>query len=153
MPLILRICLLFLALVPARALTCSVTTSGVAFGSLSPLAGSATTSSGNVQVQCSTLVALFLSFNVQMSTGSSGSYAMRRMVSGSYTLDYNLHTSSGVGAPVWGTGTGGTDNQTFSALIAIGTFTRNYTVYGRIPSQTTARPGDYADSILITVYY
>src|SRR2546423_13707763 len=80
-------------------------------------------------------------------TGSGATVATRKMTSGGATVNYSLYTNSGR-TTVWGN-TVGTD--TVSA-IGIGA-AQSYTVYGRIPPQTTPAPSTYADTITLTVMY
>lgn len=144
------LCLLVASL--AQALTCSVSATGLAFGSYNPFSGTPLTSSASVSVQCSTLVALFLSYDVQIDSGASGSFFPRKMNGSAGTLDYNVFLDGGYSS-VWGTGGGGTSKASFGALIAIGTFTNHYTAFGRMPAQSTAKPGSYGDSLTVTIYY
>src|SRR6478752_1824635 len=61
-------------------------------------------------------------------TGSGATVATRKLTSGGATVNYTLAGT--------GNGTG-----------------QNYTVYGRIPTQSTPAPGNYADTITVTVTY
>src|SRR5690348_9525350 len=75
------------------AVSCSVSATGPAFGIYSPLAGAATLADGTVTATCTllsggtTTVSLVSSY----STGASGSYASRTLVSGASRLNYNLY--------------------------------------------------------------
>ncbi|MDP9195495.1 MAG: spore coat U domain-containing protein [Pseudomonadota bacterium] len=138
----------------ARAqLTCGVSGTTVAFGTYSPASVTPRDSTGTVSVTCNALIALFVSFQVQLSTGGSGSYAARTMVSGANTLNYQLHTTA-LRNTVWGNGTGGTSQISFSSPVAVFPLAINYTVYGRIPAlQTSTRTGSYTDTVTVTLIY
>ena len=80
-------------------------------------------------------------------TGSGATVATRKMTSGGATVSYSLYSDS-AHATVWGN-TIGTD-----AVAGTGNGTgQNYTVYGRVPPQTTPAPGTYTDTITVTVTY
>ena len=80
-------------------------------------------------------------------TGSGATVAVRKMTSGVNTVNYTLY-SDFARATVWGN-TVGTD--TFGA-IGNGV-SQKYTVYGRVPAQTTPAPGIYTDTVTVTVNY
>jgi spore coat protein U-like protein len=86
-------------------------------------------------------------YPVTLSTGQSGSYALRVMKSGANQLNYNLYTSS-TRTTVWGDGTGSTGSMT-----AARNTTTNLNVYGRIPAGQDATVGAYTDSITATVTF
>lgn len=140
---------------PSSAITCGVTaTTPHAFGNYYPLGGSAAATTSNITVTCSGLVGILVSVTVSLSTGSSGSYAPRKMYKGADTLDYNLYTNVGH-STVWGNGAGGTSTVGYTLLLPLVLPNqRTDTVYGLIPaSQTTTVPGSYSDTITVTVNY
>lgn len=138
---------------PAQALlaTCTVSATTVAFGSYNPFNASNTDSTGTISVACSGLGVL-VNYTIKLSTGGSGSYSPRRMSSGGNTLNYNLYTTSGR-TTTWGDGTGGTGTISDGYTLSIGTTTRPYTVYGRVPALQNVRSGAYTDTITVTVDY
>jgi spore coat protein U-like protein len=80
-------------------------------------------------------------------TGSGATVATRKLTSGGATVNYTLYSDSGR-TTVWGN-TVATDT-----VAGTGNGTgQSYTVYGRIPTQTTPAPGNYADTITVTVTY
>jgi len=130
---------------------CNVSATAVAFGIYDPLSGSPDDSTGTINVHCTFLLALPLSYEVRLSTGGSGSYAARTLASGGNTLSYNLYTSASH-ATVWGDGSGGTGTVSFSSLGLL-SHNRNYTVYGRLPAGQDAAVGSYSDTITVTLDY
>lgn len=80
-------------------------------------------------------------------TGSGATVATRKLTSGGATVNYSLYSDSGR-TTVWGT-TIATDTVAGTGNGAA----QSYTVYGRIPTQTTPAPGNYADTITVTVTY
>lgn len=147
---------LLLCLIPAAAqaasggATCTVSATGVAFGTFNPL-GSAVTSTGTITVTCSggSISGIYI---IALSTGY-GTLLQRTMKNGTNILAYNLYTNPALTA-VWGDATGtsvtvsGTNGHT----------TKTYTVYGQVPGpQPTVvvpvSPSTYTDSITVTVTY
>ncbi|MGJ7505570.1 spore coat protein U domain-containing protein [Variovorax sp. ZT5P49] len=138
--------------------TCSATVSATAlsFGSYSAATTSATTTTGTITVTSTLSGGVFgtdtLGYTVSLSAGNSGTTTSRYMSYGSYTLNYNLYTSSTYGT-VWATNT---VSGSASAAITFSskTVTTTHTVYGRLPAgQYTAAPGSYTDTITVTVTY
>jgi len=130
----------------ARAATCTVSATPVAFGVYPPFSVAPTTSTGTTTVHC---VAGAASIVIALSTGGGSTYANRRMSNGASNLTYQLY-SDAAHTMIWGDGTAGT--VTVSAHVASNS-TNNYTVYGQIPALQGVRPGAYTDTITVTVTY
>lgn len=146
-----------LACADARALDCSVSVTGVAFGAYDPLTTTPTTSTGNVRVRCVHVGggATRANYTIGLSTGSSNNYALRTMRSGNSLLNYNLFNSATY-AQVWGNGTGGSVRVANSLIVNPGNFAQNvvnHPIYGRIPAQQAADAGQYTDTILVTMTF
>jgi spore coat protein U-like protein len=145
--------LLSLECAPVHAAnSCSVSATSVSFGNYNPAATSPTTSTGTIGVNC--LISTSDTITVALSTGLSGSYTARTMLSGTNTLTYNLYLNS-ARTEIWGNGTGGTSE--FSDTIAGGTGGGGggfaTTVFGEIPAQQNPFPGSYSDTITVTVNF
>jgi spore coat protein U-like protein len=135
--------------------SCSVSTTNVVFGAVSPLSSANTDAVGGVSVTCGGIAGLFIPLTVDISKGGGSSYAARRMAYGGYTLSYNLYTDS-ARSSIFGDGTNGTVDASSSVqLTALGTGpTANVPVYGRVfGSQTGVAPGPYSDTISVTLTY
>jgi spore coat protein U-like protein len=126
---------------------CTVTTVGVAFGAYNPQSGTPDDGTGTISVRC-----LFIdpAPNVALGTGSSGTYAPRRMTNGPWTLNYNLYTTA-ARTIVWGNGAGGTQTVTLNAPTGFPFFTYTRTVYGRVPASQNVGAGTYNDTVVVTV--
>lgn len=98
-----------------------------------------------LQVQCTNTTPYNIGLNA--GTGTGATVAVRKLTSGSTTVNYSLYSDSGR-ATVWGN-TVGTDTVAATGNGAA----QSYTVYGRIPTQTTPAPGTYTDTITVTVTY
>jgi spore coat protein U-like protein len=83
-----------------------------------------------LQVQCTT------PYNIGLDAGT-----------GANTVNYSLYSDSGR-TTVWGN-TVGTNTVSATATGAA----QSYTIYGRVPPQTTPAPGTYTDTITGTVTY
>lgn len=145
---------------PASALctllcSCSASTTAVAFGSYSPLLGSALDGVGNVRVTCGGVLGLLVPVDIAIDRGShAGSFSPRRMANGAQLLSYNLYTSSARNI-VWGDGSGETQIVSGSiTIVLLGGTSQDFPVYGRIPGgQTSVPPGSYGDTATVTVTY
>jgi spore coat protein U-like protein len=106
-------------LAQALGVTCSVSATNVTFGVYDPLSVTGLSSTGSVTATC--LNVLPTPITIALSTGSSGSYAARRMQSGANTLTYNLYLNAAE-TQIWGDGTGGSviDNATITPLLGPG---------------------------------
>lgn len=136
----------------AQAQTCTTSATTTNFGGYNPTDLLALDGSGNVQVSCTGLISLLVSYTIQLSSGASGSFATRTLSNGTHALGYNLYTNV-ARITVWGDGSGSTFTVTDGYLIAIAPTVRNYPVYGRIAAGQNVPPGAYSDTITVTVNY
>jgi spore coat protein U-like protein len=98
-----------------------------------------------IAVQCTDTTPYNIGLNA--GTGTGATVATRKLTGGAATINYTLYSDAGR-TTVWG--------NTVSTDTVAGTgngASQNYTVYGRIPAQTTPAPGAYADTITVTVTY
>lgn len=151
--------LLLLAGFEARAAAdCTVSAVGVNFGVYDPYLTTPDDSVGEITVTCTHLSgpAIEVRYTLTLSTGSSGSYAPRRLRAGPALLGYNLW-SDPARSSIWGNGSAGTVIVT--GLLKVGPGVGNgvrtavYPIYGRIPALQDAAEGDYLDSIVATLTY
>src|SRR5437667_6287065 len=99
-----------------------------------------------LQIQCTNTTPYDIGLNA--GTGAGATVTTRKMTSGAgATVNYSLYSNSGQ-TTNWGN-TVGTDTVSATGNGAA----QNYTVYGRIPPQTTPAPAAYADTITLTVTY
>ena len=110
---------------------CTVSTSGVAFGSFDPIANTNRDVNGTITVTCTGNIGASVSYRLMLSAGG-GTFPTRKMASGANNLNYNLYTDS-ARTSVWGDGSGATSIITDSYTFAVSPTVRTYTVYGRIP--------------------
>lgn len=151
-----RLCALplLLPLLAHGAASCTVTSSGVVLGNYTFNQIGPSDATGNIRVSCAQVGVsnLFFSYAIWLSTGISGSYALRQMDSGANRLSYNLYSTPAYGA-IWGDGSAGTSTVSDSYTLTLLTTVRDYTVYGRIPAGQNTRAGSYTDTITVTVLY
>jgi spore coat protein U-like protein len=127
------------------AATCTINSaSTLNFGSQGILAANVDQTS-TIQVTCTNTTPYNIGLDV--GTGSGATVATRKMTSGGATVSYSLYSDS-AHTTVWGT-TIGTDTV---AATASGSG-QSYTVYGRVPPQSTPAPGTYSDTVTVTVTY
>lgn len=133
--------------------TCSISASAINFGGYAPQSGTATDATGTTTVTCSALVlGLAVAYEIQLSTGGSGSYAPRYMISGANHLNYNIYSNASR-TQVWGDTTGGTVSVSDNYLLSVSPTVKNYTTYGRIWASQNVAAGSYTDSIVATVIF
>jgi spore coat protein U-like protein len=133
------------------------------FALLAPLGGglcqaavSCTESNGLVTATCTLLSGGATTVNLvsSYSTGSSGTYATRTLVSGTSLLDYNLYYDAAY-TQIRGNGTGGslTGSASLTLTPAAPTAQAQAVIYGRIPAGQDVSPGGYLDTIVVTITY
>lgn len=129
----------------ALAPTCTIDSAPTLnFGNLGILAANVDRSS-TIQITCTD--AAPYNIGLDSGIGSAATAATRQMTSGSAVVNYSLYSDS-AHTTLWGS-TVGTD-----AVAATGNGTgQSYTVYGRVPPQTTPAPGTYTDTVTVTVTY
>ena len=131
----------------ASAQSCTISATSVNFGNYNVFNASNTDSTGTVTYRCNSAAS---NITVYLSTGASGSFALRQMSKGAEVLGYNLYTDA-ARTSVWGNGTSGTsyyfranppNNQNV-----------NVTVYGRVPAAQDVSAGTFSDTITATINF
>ena len=98
-----------------------------------------------IQVVCTNTTPFTIGLDA--GTGSGATVATRKLTSGGNTVNYALYTDA-AHTTIWG--------NTVSTDTVAGTgagSAQNFTVYGRVPPQTAPAPGNYSDTITVTVMY
>jgi spore coat protein U-like protein len=132
----------------ARA-ACTVSATGVAFGSYDVFVATPRDSTGTVTVRCDQAPPADVVVAIGPS-GTSGGFIPRQMRSASSPdrLNYNLFTNAGR-STVWGDGAAGT------STVLLKNVTRNRpvvtTIYGRIPPGQDVSVGSYSDTLTVTI--
>jgi len=98
-----------------------------------------------ILVQCTNTTTYNIGLNAGTATGAT--VTTRKMTNGAATVSYSLYSDSGR-TTNWGN-TVGTDTVSATGNGA----SQTYTVYGRVPSQTTPAANSYSDTITVTVTY
>lgn len=138
---------------PARALSCTVAAPVLAFGSYNVFSASPLNSGGTVTVTCSSLISIFVSFDVTLSSGGSGNASARTMTNGSATLAYQVYTD-GARSRIWGSGSQSTSKFTGGYLLnVLFPVATPFDFYAQVPALQNVRPGSYADVLTVTVTY
>lgn len=125
---------------------CIVSATPINFGNSVGVLTGALPATGTISARCTSGD----SYSIALNKGTTGgaSIADRQMIGGgSAVVHYQLYTTSGYGT-IWGDGsTGVTQGGSGSGA------SQNYTVYGRVPAQTTPAPDTYKDLVTVTVTY
>jgi len=136
--------------------TCTVSATGPAFGVYNPLNVTALTVNGSVTATCTWTGGGTTTFNLvsSYSTGNSGSFATRYMLSGANRLNYNLYYDAAF-TQIRGDGSGGsqTGGATLTVSNAAPMATASGVIYGRVPASQNPVPGNYTDTITVTITY
>src|SRR5271166_7127276 len=114
------------------------------FGSQGVLT-TAVNNTSTLQVQCTNTTPYNIGLDAGQGTGAT--VAVRKMTSGANTINYSLYSDTGR-TTVWGN-TVGTNTVAGTGNGA----SQSYTVYGRVPPQTTPAAATYTDTITVTVTY
>lgn len=128
---------------PAVLANCTVSTTGMDFGTYNPFELSDNDSTGSFTINCDSKTRT----TVSLSTGASGTYTNRVLENGSYILNYNLYINNNR-TRIWGDGSEGSRTKRYNR--------KNVTkaIRGRIfAGQTTAHVGLYSDTVTLTVEY
>jgi spore coat protein U domain-containing protein, fimbrial subunit CupE1/2/3/6 len=127
---------------------CTISTSPLAFGAYDPVVANASSNldaTGMVTVACTKGATA----TIGLGLGSNASGNTRRMTDGSTNfLTYEVYQDSSRSA-VWGN----SGAELLSPSAAPSKSTRDFTVYGRIPSNQDVPAGSYADTVTATVNF
>lgn len=145
----------------AHAGSCTIRTSGIAFGPYQQLtfAGKLTstevTSTGSVEIQCLgiTTGGNFTAVLGPSTTGPGDRISVRYLAnqsSGGDPMAYNLFRDPTY-TLIWGSGGAGSE---VIGTIPLGDSSQSFTFYGRIPAgQNTLRAGSFTDTLTMTLTY
>jgi len=133
----------------ASITSCTVTVAGVAFGTYTPMQSTPLDMNGTINIACTGITGRN-TVTIDLGTGASNSYVTRTLISGTYTLNYNLYFDAGY-TQVWGNGAG--TSVEGSATIRKHAPNASLPVYGAVAAGQDPAPGSYADTILVTVNY
>jgi spore coat protein U domain-containing protein, fimbrial subunit CupE1/2/3/6 len=121
-----------------------VSASTLNFGSQGVLTANVDQTS-TIQVQCTNTTPYNIGLDAGTATGAT--VTTRKMTNAGATISYSLYSNS-ARTTNWGN-TVGTDTVAATGNGA----SQSYTVYGRVPPQTTPAPATYTDTITVTVTY
>jgi spore coat protein U-like protein len=137
----------------AEAFKCDVTATGVNFGGYDVFSSAPRDSSGTITVICNNPDNTDnnnpredIQVEISLSTGNSGSFSPRQMLSGTGdVLSYNLYSTSF--STIWG------DIASNSSVTGFVNKDKplDVTIYGRIPPRQNVSAGSYSDIITVTI--
>jgi spore coat protein U-like protein len=127
------------------AATCTINSaSSLNFGTQGVLAANVDQTS-TIQVTCTNTTPFTIGLDA--GTGPGATVAARKLTSGGSTVNYTLYADAGH-TTVWG------NTVSSDAVAATGNGSaQSFTVYGRVPPQAAPAPGNYSDTITVTVTY
>lgn len=140
----------FLAVLACNAHgACTVTTSGINFGTYDALSSTALDMNGQIIISCTNFLQIVYTEIGRSSYSGAFNPRQMRLATGSDLMNYNLYTDA-ARSTIWGDGTGGT-----SRILRL-VFRNNpvtLTVYGRIPAGQDISVGTYNDTLIATIEY
>ena len=128
---------------------CTISTAALAFGAYDPVVANASANldaSGTVTIACTKGATTTL----ELDLGSNASGSTRRLSDGAGTpsyLTYEIYSNAGR-TTVWGTGA-----DAVTPAAAPSKAARNFTAYGRVPSNQDVPAGAYTDTVVATVNF
>jgi len=141
-----------LPLPAAAVITCNLSPTPLAFGSVDTLRGPTVSSTATIDVTCTTSGAVAAAVSLNLSTLATGA-AVRRMGDPAGPR-YQIFADSARTQP-WGDGSGGTVALSAAGTVLPGVvFRQRFTVYGRVLApQTDLRAGAYFDTLTVILNY
>lgn len=130
--------------------SCNVSGTALSFGgSIDPLlTPGPVDASASLSVTCTHTTPYTLALNAGLNAGGAASFGSRAMKNGTHSLPYQLYLDAGRGN-VWG------DSSNGSGVYS-GTGTgsaQSVMIYGRLPSLAGVAPGNYSDTVTLTISY
>jgi spore coat protein U-like protein len=121
------------------------------FGTAGVLGGAAgnvnTDQTTTLSVQCTNTTPYDIGLDAGTTASATVSQRLLFSSSNNATINYNLYTDS-ARSTVWGNTLGSTTVHVTGNGAA-----QSYTIYGRVPPQTTPAPGTYTDTVTVTITY
>jgi spore coat protein U-like protein len=134
--------------IAAAAVNCRVTVPTFQFGNYIPGDTAPLDVTGEIGVRCAGTAGSFLA---TLSTGASGTFAERHMVSGPSQMRYNFYTNP-ARTLIWGDGTNGSV-PVVRMKLRPGRETFLLPVYGRVFPRQSVGAGAYLDNVIVTVIF
>ena len=127
--------------------SCTITPTGVSFGSYDVFNVTATDSTGSITFKCKGSAA---NITVTISKGGSASFTPRLMTGGTDSLSYNLYLDA-ARSTIWGDGTGGT--QSYANAAPPNNLNVVVTIYARVTAGQDVSAGSYSDSVTAIINF
>ena len=141
--------LLMLATGAEAKITCTVTSTNIAFGTWSPSSPAVT---GTITVTCTNNAVATVNYTIGLDAGLTGTFAQRLMKSGSVnSIGYNIYTTS-ARTTIW---TNTSPSIVSGSLVTSKTIpvSKTATMYAKMATTPSPKIGSYADTVRITVTY
>ena len=137
---------ILLMALPALGASCTISTTGVSFGTYDVFASSPLDSTGSVTYKCTGNA----SITVTLDKGGAATFNPRQMLKVAEALNYTLYLDA-ARTTIWGDGTGGT--QVHSNANAPNNQNVTVTIYGRVPASQDVSAGSYSNTITATINF
>jgi spore coat protein U-like protein len=134
----------------SRRQTCNLMSSELAFGDYDVFDANPTEAVARIVVECDR-EASKIRPTIELSAGSSQTFARRTQISGSHALTYNIYADRGL-RQIAGDGSSGTTVLHLEPF-GEGPRTKKVDLYGAIDPRQFAPPGAYFDTIYVTLIF
>lgn len=125
---------------------CSISTTPVSFGTYDVFSSVPLDSTGSVTFNCTKKEDI----EIELNKGGASTFALRRMLSGSETLYYNLYLDA-ARTIIWGNGNEGT--QVYEQEDVPKDTNITVVIYGRIPAGQDVAAGAYTNTVTATLNF
>lgn len=133
-------------------ITCTISTTTVAFGAYNVLSSTDNTTAGNIRISCTNVNTGVIASTLQVSSGAAGgTWATSRLMTGAGNLNYQIYRDS-ARTVVWDANAAYSDPGINVVTANVYAFI-DVPVYGKIPNQQNVANGSYSDSLAITVTF
>ncbi len=133
---------------PSTANSCQVSATGLAFGVYSVFSNSPLDSVGTVRLNCSSRNGNATFVEISFGPGETGTVGDRYMTASPFDdLEYQIYADASRRTVL---GDGSQGSTTLSANI---NSNRTFTIYGRVFARQDVYPGDYRDSVRVTITF
>lgn len=130
----------------AFAANCSISTTGLAFGTYNVFSPTPLDSTATITYSCNGNADITISLD----KGGASTFATRRVLKGAEQLLYNLYPSAAYGT-IWGDGTSST--FLYSRNNVPNNSAQTLTIFGRMPAGQDVTAGSYSNTVTVTINY
>lgn len=136
-------------------INCTITCTNIVFTSFNPYDSTFERANGSIAVRCANSgnSGRTVDYFVGLIGGNSTNYSARVAKNGTNSISYNIYKDAAYTQIMGDSSNGTVYISSTITIVAKGSRTDNYTIYGKIPVQPLAKPMTYTDAIQCGVLY